>query len=247
MAQVQVAQLPEAIVEFIRVNQPKYPNQQAVLIPALMEVQKWYGHVAPEMARAVSEATGVAYAEVESVISFYTMLLERPTGRFVIGVCGTWNCEHAGAKQLVEHFKSKYGTGLNETTPDGLFTVALAECLCDCHNAPSAQFMKWGRDFSATWTNNMTVEVFDAILEDVAAGKQDALRERLVRLEDKPNPPDDNPWVWLVTTRNQYPAWIEGEGDALIVHDGFGKLEGIKQDNPQFHQEIAAAFAALKK
>lgn len=246
MTQIEALKLPVEIEDFVKENLPKYPTAKAVLIPALMECQKWYGQITPAIALAISDLTGVPSPEVESVVSFYTMLLEKETGKYVLSICCTWNCEDAGAVDLVAHFKQKYSCGLGEVTKDGLFSMYQVECLADCHNAPSVQFLKWGREFKGSWTNNLTVELFDTILEDIAAGKPDSLRERLVRIDAKQNPPDDKQWVWIVTTNNQYAAWIEGSGDGLIIHDGFGKLGRLKQSNSVLHGEIVKALGALK-
>jgi len=237
-----VAELPEKVLEFINANRPRYPVAQAVLVPALMECQKYFGYISPEVANAVASALDLPYAEVESVVSFYTMLLERPQGKYMLGVCCTWNCESAGARNLVAHFEKKYGAGRGERAVEGLFTLDYVECLCDCHNAPSVQVLRLGEDFHAWWCNNLTVELFDAILNDLEAGKEDACRERLVRVDKKENPPDDKKWVWIVTTNNQYPAWIESKDGEILVHDAFGKLAGVKKDNPKLHAELQAAL-----
>ena len=235
-------QLPEHIKAFIAQRRGRYPNTTAVLIPALMECQKHFGQVTPEAAMAVAEELNVPFAEVQSVVSFYTMLLRRPVGEYVISACRTWNCAHAGSAAIAEHFFSKYGVGEGEVTPGGKFTLMYTECLADCHNAPSTQFLRFGDDFEMRWCNNLTVEVFDHVLAELEDGVEDALRERLVRLEEKLNPPDDRPWVWLVTTNNQYPAWVEKRDGEYFVHDDFGKLGDIKATNPKLHAELQAAL-----
>ncbi|MBN2081131.1 NAD(P)H-dependent oxidoreductase subunit E [bacterium] len=235
-------ELPESIRGFIAERISRYPNKKALLIPALMECQKLFGQVTPEAAQAVASELDLPFAEVQSVISFYTMLNRRPTGEFLIAMCGTWNCEHGGTAALIEHFTKKYGVEPGEVTKDGKFTLLRVECLADCHNAPSSQFYHRGEDFKAYWVNNLTVELFDQVLDEVAAGGPAALRERLVRIEDKANPPDDRRWIWLVTTNSQYPAWVEQAGGEYIVHDAYGRLGDLKQENPQLFAEIQAAL-----
>ncbi|MCB1221203.1 MAG: NAD(P)H-dependent oxidoreductase subunit E [Planctomycetales bacterium] len=239
------AELPKQITDFVKGIASQYPNSKAMLIPTLIEAQKYYGHVTDEVAMAIGKLLKVPYGEVEAVIDFYTMILQKPTGEYIVGLCDTWNCEWGGAAALKEHFIAKYGKGVGEITADGKFTLLMVECLCDCHNPPSLQFLQRGEHFTPTWSNNLTVELFDAILDDLAAGKADALRERFVRMEKKQNAPDDRNWVWLVTTRNQYPCVLEGSGDAMKVIDGFGKFGDLKNDNPALHAEIAAAAKEL--
>lgn len=234
--------LPEQIRQFVEQGRPRYPTPRALLVPTLMECQKHFGYVSPETVLEVAQLVGVPFSEVQSVVSFYAMLTSTPVGRFVIAVCRTWNCAHAGAGQLVEHFNRKYGARVGETVAGGLFTLVRTECLADCHNAPSVQVVRPGREFRAWWANNLTVELFDRILEDLAADKDDALRERLVRVEHKANPPDERHWIWLVTTNNQYPAWIEEKAGEQAVHDAFGKLGRLRDENPKLLAEIQGAL-----
>jgi NADH-quinone oxidoreductase subunit E len=242
LVDVNKVELPAQVRDFIQANRAHYPTPRAGLIPALMECQKHFGHISPGVIAALADEMGVPFAEVESVVSFYTMFFTRPMGKFIIGVCCTWNCEHAGGRSLVAHFEQKYGTTKGEVTPDGLFCIEYVECLCDCHNAPSVQILATGPEFQAYWCNNLTVELFDKVLDELKAGAPDACRERLVRVEPKQNPPDDKKWMWITTTNNQYPAWIESKDGALAVHDSFGKLTAVKENNPKLYAELQAAL-----
>jgi NADH-quinone oxidoreductase subunit E len=244
MATLEVSriELPEQIKGFVAKRRGNYPTAKALLVPTLMECQKYWGHVPPEAAMAVAELLGVPYPEVQSVISFYTMILRRPVGKYVIGVCRTWNCQHGGAHELIGHFLHRFGGEPGEVVANGLFTLLEVECLCDCGNAPSAQFIKAGTEFKCWWCNNLTVPLFEAILSEMEQGKEDALRERLVRVDHKANPPDDKRWVWIVTTNNQYPAWVETRDGEYIVHDGYGKLSQVKTENPKLHAELQGAL-----
>src|SRR5437763_11563511 len=96
--------LPEAVVRFYYQQRPHYPTNKALLVPTLLEVQKHAGHVSAEHQRAIAQLIGVTRGEVQAVMSFYVMLQEQPTGRYLIGVCDTWNCEAAGAFGLVHDF-----------------------------------------------------------------------------------------------------------------------------------------------
>jgi NADH:ubiquinone oxidoreductase subunit E len=242
--------LPEAVVQFYKARRPHYPTNKALLVPVLMECQKQLGSISEETQRAVAQLLGVTRGEVQSVLSFYVMLLEQPSGRYLIGVCDTWNCEAAGAHGLVHSFCHREGVELLGVTGDGLFTIMEMECYCDCHNAPSLQFMRRGDsadgDFRFWWVNNVTPEIFKQICDDVRREGDAGLRERLVRVEKKQNPPDDRLWVWLVTTNNQYPCWVENKGGEFIVHDGFAKLAGLKERNPKLHSELQAALKEVR-
>jgi NADH-quinone oxidoreductase subunit E len=235
--------LPERIAAWVAERRELYPTARALLIPALMECQKHYGCVPTEAALAVAELLGVPYPEVESVISFYTMLLEKPLGKYVVALCCTYNCELGGAKPLFQHYTDAYGP-LGEVCADGLLTCLSVECLCDCHNAPSAQVLKAGREFKVWWLNNLTPEIFKTVLAELKTKGDAALRERLVRIDTKANPPDERQWVWLVTTRNQYPCVVNADGTLV---DALGKLGDYAKENPELALEIAKALTEGKK
>jgi NADH:ubiquinone oxidoreductase subunit E len=235
-------ELPESIRQFVAEKRKQYPTVKGVLIPALMECQKHFGYVSPEMALALAQETDVPFAEVQAVVSFYTMFRDKATGKYILAVCCTWNCEHGGAHKLVELFERKYGVGIGETTKDGLFTMLEVECLADCHNAPSMQVYRTGEDFAAFWCNNLTPLLFEIILNAIEAGEEDALRERLVRVDEKVNPPADGRWIWLVTTHNQYPAKVDFRNGEYHVHDSYGKLGDVKANNPKLYAELQAAL-----
>jgi len=240
--ELQPAELPQQILDFVKDKLPHYPTARAVLIPTLMECQKYWGYISPEVAQGVSNLLKVPYGEVQSCISFYTMLHTRPTGKYIIGACRTLNCELGGAQELIEHFFSRYNVEATEVTEDGNFMLYEVECLCDCHNAPSFQFLKAGKDFTPYWVNNLTQPLFDTILDELAAGKEDALRERLVRVEEKQTKPDDRNWVWIVTTNNHYPAYWEKGIDGIVIHDAFGKFVNLKTENAKLYEEITKAI-----
>jgi NADH-quinone oxidoreductase subunit E len=230
--------LPEQVKSFFAERRGQYPNQRALLIPVLMECQKHYGYLSDGVASAVGAFMNVPVGEVQSCISFYTMLFTKPTGKYIFGLCRTLNCDLEGALELCHHVEHRFQTPLGEVTPDGLFTFYEVECLCDCHNAPSIQVIKSGKDFRVWWLNNVSQSVLDTVMDEIKVGGDDALRERLVRVVEKQNPPDERRWVWLVTTLCQYPVWIEETGGELIPHDGYGKLDGLKQREPKLWKEI---------
>ena len=234
--------LPQHIIEFVEENKAHYPRQKAFLVPALMEVQKTFGNISREHAEAVAQLLNVPIAEVESVLTFYWMFQESPTGKYLLYVCGTWNCEHAGANKIKEAFCKRHGAEPAQMAPGGQGTAMGIECLCDCHNAPSVLVTKAGYPFKNWWCNNVTPELFEQILDELERDGDSAWRERLVRLEEKQNAPDNRRWIWLVTTNNQYPCWVETKDGEFHVHDAFGKFDNLKESNPQLFAELQQAL-----
>jgi NADH-quinone oxidoreductase subunit F len=108
------------------------------LLPTLIEAQRLYGSLEPAVLTAISQALRVPEAEIHGVVSFYTLLYDRPTGRTVIRVCTSPRCAQAGGetvlRDLCEHLKVHPG----QPTADGAFEIEEVPCLCLCDHAPAA-------------------------------------------------------------------------------------------------------------
>ena len=55
------AELPKQITDFVKGIASQYPNSKAMLIPTLIEAQKYYGHVTDEVAMAIGKLLKVPY------------------------------------------------------------------------------------------------------------------------------------------------------------------------------------------
>jgi NADH-quinone oxidoreductase subunit F len=108
------------------------------LLPTLIEAQRQYGYLEPAVLTTISQALRVPEAEIHGVVSFYTLLYDRPTGRTVIRVCTSPRCAQAGGetvlRELCQHLKVHPG----EPTADGAFEIEEVPCLCLCDHAPAA-------------------------------------------------------------------------------------------------------------
>ncbi|MGH9364270.1 MAG: NAD(P)H-dependent oxidoreductase subunit E, partial [Thermoanaerobaculia bacterium] len=76
-------------------------------------------------------------SHVDGVLTFYTMYNLHPVGRNLLQVCTSISCHLAGAGKLIDRCRRRLGIGLEETTPDGRFTVVEVECIAGCDRAPS--------------------------------------------------------------------------------------------------------------
>lgn len=111
----------------------RYPDRQALLLPALWMAQRAHGWVSPEAISEVAEVLGVTPAHVRGVVTFYTMYHTHPVGRHFIQVCTTSPCLMCGSGEVVEALLQQTGCSeLGATSPDGRFTVVEAECLGAC-------------------------------------------------------------------------------------------------------------------
>ena len=119
-------------------NIARYPPDQrkSAILYALYLVQQQQGYITGAGMRHVAEQIGCTAAEVEDVVSYYTMFYTRPVGKYVLNVCRTLSCALLGAERVTDELCGKLGVHLGETTADGMFTVIEVECLGACDRAP---------------------------------------------------------------------------------------------------------------
>lgn len=136
----------------------RYPDKEAVILPTLYLAQREFGHVSDEAIVYVAELLGVSPAQIEGVATFYTMYNRKPVGKYHVQICRNISCSLLGAEHLIEHVAGKLGVKPGGTTPDGKFTLSLAECLGSCGTAPVMQV-------NDDYYENLTEASIDAILD----------------------------------------------------------------------------------
>jgi NADH-quinone oxidoreductase subunit E len=116
----------------------RYPPAQkrSAVLPALHLVQAQLGYVTAASMRYVAGLLEITPADVEDVVSFYTMFYTKPVGRFVLQVCRTLSCALNGAGRVTEELSSKLGIAPGQTDDSGTFTLLEVECLGACDRAP---------------------------------------------------------------------------------------------------------------
>lgn len=116
----------------------RYPAEQrrSAVLAALHLVQRQQGWVSRNAIKAVAEVIRITTAEVEDVVSYYTMFYTKPVGKQVIQVCRTLSCALHGAERVTEEIEKTLGIHVGETTADGQFTLVEVECLGACDRAP---------------------------------------------------------------------------------------------------------------
>ena len=141
-----------------------YPERRSALIPLCHLAQEQDGWLRPEAMTEIGELCGVTAAEVRGTATFYDMLHTEPVGQYVISVCTNIACLLGGALELLEHAQGALGVRAGGTSPDGVFTLEEAECLADCDRTPCVQV-------NHRFMGAQTPESFDALLEDLRAGR----------------------------------------------------------------------------
>jgi len=129
-------ELHPALKQWIEERFARYPSERSLVVPALLEAQKYYSYVSPEVEIGLAELLGMPPQEVHSVASFYSMLHQHPVGRHIIQVCHNVSCYLRGAEDVIAHLEEVLGIKVGETTEDGRFTLVTVECLAACGQAP---------------------------------------------------------------------------------------------------------------
>src|SRR5207302_11115996 len=115
-----------------------YPPDQkrSAVLPALYLVQRQQGYITANAMRHVAQLLDITPADVEDVVSFYTMFYTKPVGRFVLQVCRTLSCALNGAERVTEELQGRLGIRAGQTDASGTFTLVEVECLGACDRAP---------------------------------------------------------------------------------------------------------------
>ena len=119
-------------------NVSRYPADQrkSAILFALYLAQQQQGYITGAAMRHVAQQIGCSAADVEDVVSYYTMFYTKPVGKYVLNVCRTLSCALLGAERVTEELCAKLGIRPGESTPDGVFTLIEVECLGACDRAP---------------------------------------------------------------------------------------------------------------
>ncbi len=153
--------LTEEIVHEIEHEAKLCEQRSGACIDALRIVQKHKGWVDDESLVDVAALLGMTPDQVDSVATFYNLILRRPVGRHVIRLCSSVSCWIMGYENLVEFLGKRLGIGLGETTSDGRFTLLPHQCLGTCDRAPAFMI---DDDLHQDLTPDRIIEILDHYL-----------------------------------------------------------------------------------
>jgi len=148
----------------------RYPSDQkrSAVLPALYLVQYQQGYITPSAMKEVAKALQITPADVEDVVSYYTMFYTKPVGKFVLNVCRTLSCAINGAERVTEELCAKLGITPGQTDADGTFTLMEVECLGACDRAPVVMV-------NDAWHECLTPEAAGKLVDDIRARGEAAL------------------------------------------------------------------------
>jgi NADH:ubiquinone oxidoreductase subunit E len=107
------------------------------LLGQLKLAQAEYNHVPGKIMDEVARSLDIPVNEVYSVASFYSFLTVYPHGKNMIRICKSVPCFLKDSKMIVESVKNEIGITSGESTPDGIFSFELTNCIGACDSAPA--------------------------------------------------------------------------------------------------------------
>ena len=137
-----------------------YPRKRSALIPMLLLAQKEDGYIKNETVDYIARYLDLNPSEVDSILSFYTLLRRKPVGKYHIMICTNLACLLQGSDNIEACVKRKLGVNLGEITPDGLFSAIEFECLGSCTTAPVIQV-------NGEFYENLDVKKTETILDEL--------------------------------------------------------------------------------
>lgn len=163
------AYTPENRARFDEIVQ-RYPSdrRRSAVLPALYLVQSQQGYVTANGMRHVAELLGISRADVEDVVSYYSMFFTRPVGKFVLSVCRTLSCAVNGAERVTEAICDRLHIAPGQTDASGTFTLLEVECLGACDRAPIVIV-------NDTWHEGQTPATVGRMLDDLRTRGESAL------------------------------------------------------------------------
>jgi NADH-quinone oxidoreductase subunit E len=119
----------------------KYPPDQrrAAVLPMLYLAQHTYGHITEEAIDEIAAILDLDPTQVGGLTGFYTLLHDKPEGKYRIQICTDLPCALRGAEAFAKELCENLSIKLGETTEDGLVTVEEVMCLAGCDKAPMFQ------------------------------------------------------------------------------------------------------------
>jgi NADH-quinone oxidoreductase subunit E len=137
-----------------------YPRKRSALIPMLLLAQQEQGYVSQQAIEYIGQYLELSASDVESTLTFYTLLRRKPAGKYHFLICTNLSCMLRGSDDIEACVKRKLGVELGQTTPDGLFSAVEFECLGSCTTAPVVQV-------NGEFHENLDVTKVEALIEDL--------------------------------------------------------------------------------
>ncbi|MBW6510574.1 MAG: NADH-quinone oxidoreductase subunit NuoE [Desulfuromonadaceae bacterium] len=157
-------QVKEQVVDLTGANAilDKYVDMHGALMPALQEIQEFYGYIPEPTVHLTAERLNVYSSQIYGVLTFYAQFHLQPRGKYIIRVCMGTACHVKGAARIADTVKDRLGVVHAETTEDLKFTAEYVACIGACGMAPVIMVN------DATY-GSLTVQKVDEVIEKYQA------------------------------------------------------------------------------
>ncbi len=152
--------LSESNLNKVEELRKRYPTSQALVLPVLWMVQEQYGYISEDAMKYVAVLLNVPYGHILGVVTFYTMLQQRPIGKHHIEVCTNVSCMLRGSGKILEHIEKRLKIKVGETSKDKKWTLSEVECMGSCGTAP---VLAIGEEYY----ENLTIEKVDKLIDSL--------------------------------------------------------------------------------
>ncbi len=115
----------------------EYGTNRSSLLPVLQAIQRKHSFVNDFAQQEVARLLDIHPVEVYSVISFYSFLHSKPSGRNIVRLCQTIACDMKNKNAVVEAVQRELGIKFGETTKDNRITLEYTNCVGMCDQGPA--------------------------------------------------------------------------------------------------------------
>ncbi len=130
------------------------------LLELLLVEQEKSGFISKSFIQQIAQSKGLPVGEVYGVVTFYHFLSIKPLGKNVIRLCKSLPCYLKSSQLVVEAIQAQLGIQPGETTPDGLFSLQLTNCIGACDQAPA---MLLNHELHGNLTPARIVEILEGV------------------------------------------------------------------------------------
>ncbi len=118
----------------------RYPSKRSAILPVCYIAQDEYGFLTERAVREVADILDIPYTDAFEVVTFYSLLYDTPTGKWMLQVCDDNPCCFNGAEELVADLEQRLDVNAGgPPSKDGLFSLQRVKCIGACHAAPVLQ------------------------------------------------------------------------------------------------------------
>ena len=130
--------MPSGLDEVVRRSCEEVGGDATRLLDVARAVDSALGCVSPQNQDRIAAALAIPRGRVESLVTFYSFLSDRPKGRIVIRLCDDVIDRMFGYERVRDAMCDELGVPLGGTTPDGLITIERTACIGMSDQPPAA-------------------------------------------------------------------------------------------------------------